>query len=363
MKKQALFLLLIGMLAGMLFLSSCSFPADTKQDGAGSTAATSGDRTAETRKAEKELEESKKPTESEKKATGGERLAITLYYQDAEGYVIPATRRVMKQEGIARAALNGLIDSAANREELEYFGLYPVLPAGTQIFGINLKDGVAVVDFDKKLLEYKDRVAERNIISSIVYTLTEFRTIKGVKILVNGYAKDKLQYGTVVSGILNRDNVLINADRVNLKEGMRKADAYLFKKVKEDCAYILPLSVEYEILGNSGLPGKIVYLLTKAYPDGRLYSEVPSSASLIGSSISKGLLTLNFDGGILDYGGRAREEGIIKQILYSMKQVEGVEKIKLLVNGRVASLPEGTDVSKEMPAPKEINDLIDAAEK
>ena len=358
MKKLVLFLLVMGMLG----FSSCSFPEDAKPDSAGGTAATSGGGTAETQNTEKELEESKKPTGTEKRAIGGERLSITLYYQDGDGYVIPATRRVVKQEGIAKAALNGLIDSAANREELMYFGLHPVLPAGTQVFGINLKDGVAVVDFDKKLLEYKDRIAERNIISSIVYTLTEFKTIKGVKILVNGYAKDKLQYGTVVSGILNRDNVLINAERVNLKEGMRKADAYLFKKVKEDCAYILPLSVEYEILGNSGLPGKIVQLLTKAWQDDRLYSEVPSSASLIGSSISKGLLTLNFDGGILDYGGQAREEGIIKQILYSMKQVEGVEKVKLLVNGRVASLPEGTDVSKEMPAPKEINDVIDVIE-
>ena len=73
-------------------------------------------------------------------------IPVTLYYQDIDGYLIPMTRWVDKQPGIARAALDGLTDSAITREELRYYGIYPVLPVNTEVLGINIKDGIAIVD-------------------------------------------------------------------------------------------------------------------------------------------------------------------------------------------------------------------------
>jgi len=45
----------------------------------------------------------------------------------------------------------------------------------------------------------------------------------------------------------------------------------------------------------------------------------------------------------------------LKQILYSMKQLKNIEKIRILIEGKKDHLPEGTDISGEMLLPVEIN--------
>jgi len=287
-------------------------------------------------------------------------IALTLYYQDKEGQLIPVTRRVAKQEGIARVAIAGLIDSAINREEIKYYGLYPVLPAGTEILGITIRNGTAVIDFSKELLNYNDEITERNIITSIVYTLTEFKTVDNVKILVNGYLINKLKFGTDVSGILSRETVLINSGRFRPEEGLGKVDIYLFKTVKDTMVYILPLSVEISRVKSKDVPSRIFESLCKESNIEGLFNQLPSETRLLSSSIKGTTLTLDFDEGLVSYGGgTAREQGIIEQILYSAKQIKGVEKVKILINGKTRELPEGYDISKAVPMPSVINDVID----
>ena len=36
-------------------------------------------------------------------------------------------KKCSKQEGLAKAAVNGLVNEACDREQLDYYGLYPVL--------------------------------------------------------------------------------------------------------------------------------------------------------------------------------------------------------------------------------------------
>ena len=79
-----------------------------------------------------------------------------------------------------------------------------MLPEGTEILGMNIKDSTVIVDFNEKFLEYEDKTEEVNAISSIVYSLTEFNNINDVKILVEGREKDILKYGTDISGLLNK---------------------------------------------------------------------------------------------------------------------------------------------------------------
>lgn len=288
-----------------------------------------------------------------------EGIMITLYYQDKDRYVVPVTRRVPKHEGLARTAVTALIDSAANREEIGYYGLYPVLPKGTEILGINIKEDTAVVDLNKKLLEYKDSSDERNIITSLVYTLTEFKTIKGVQILINGHTGGKLKFGTDISEVLKRGNVFINGKRVNISKTNGKFDIYLFKRANDKYIYTLPMSAEKPKAANDGLPELIIESLSKKVENGVLTTEIPEGTKILESSLKGNLLVLNFNNKLINYGGTAREDGLLKQILYSMKQIDGAEKVRILVEGKSIELPEGTDISKSIDIPPEINDVID----
>lgn len=315
-------------------------PADTTQAAIGDSGASSSISQAETE-------------------TVKAKLPVTLYYQDGDGYLVPMTRWIENQQGIARAAVSGLIDSAITREEIQYYGVYPVLPVNTDILGINIKDRTATIDFNKSLLGYKDEASERNLVASVVYTLTEFSTIDRVRILVNGYPQKVLKYGTDVSEPLSRKNVFINSAAAIIGNNSAKADIYCFKQANEGFTYLLPFSIEYGAAGEELKPETLVNLLLTEKTDEKLQSEMPVDAMLIGSSEENGILTLNFDTAFIKYGGTAKEEGILKQLAYTMKQLKGPGKIKLQVEGVPAELPEGTDISKGLVIPKTINDYID----
>ncbi len=290
-----------------------------------------------------------------------EEIHIEAYYQDNEGYLIPVTRRVPKQLSIAKASIKALIDTPINREEIAYFGLYPTLPQGTE-FTINIKEGIAVIDFNNKVLDYKNEIVEYNFVASVVYTLTQFETINEVRILINGYMQQLLKYGTDISRALSRKNILVNSVEgkkgINLTNGMQKIDIYLLKTIKNNVC-ILPVSLECVSLNEDNLQGEIIKKLSTIPQNQELFSEVPNNLELIGSSIKSGLLTLNFDIDISNYGGTQREYGMVNQILYSMKQINGIDKVRFLINGEVKDLIEGTDISKPIPIPSSINDIID----
>ena len=286
-------------------------------------------------------------------------MQVNIYYQDADGYIIPVTRRISKQEGIARAAINSLIDNSINREEIDYYGLYPVLPKGTRILGLTIREGTAIIDFSGELLDYDSEKAEKCIISSIVYTLTEFSTVQRVRILVNGSRKDRLKFGTDISEDLDRQNILINSEKINVEQGMAKYDVYLFKAANDRFSYILPVSAEASGIDADAIAARIISDLGKKPAGGVLFSELPEGTELIGSDIKDDMIVLDISKEIMNYGGNAREEGILRQILYSMAQIEGVKKVKILVGGKATNLPEGTDLTESMSIPSVINDYID----
>lgn len=287
------------------------------------------------------------------------KLPVVLYYQDGDGYLVPMTRWIENQQGIARAAVSGLIDSAITREEIQYYGVYPVLPVNTDVQGINIKDGTATIDFNRSLLSYPDQASERKLVASVVYTLTEFSTIDSVRILVNGYPQKVLKYGTDISAPLSRENVYINSAGAITGNNFAKADIYCFKRANEGFTYLLPVSMEYGAAGEELKPETLVNLLMKEKTDEKLQSEMPEGAKLIGSSEDNGILTLNFDASFIKYGGTAKEEGILKQLAYTMRQLKSPGRIKIQVEGVPAELPEGTDISKGIIIPKTINDYME----
>ncbi len=283
------------------------------------------------------------------------RIPVTVYYQDRDGYLIPMTRWIQMQQGIAKAAVSLNVDSAVAREEVAYYGVYPVMPMGTDILGIDIKDGIATIDFDRHLLSYGNAASERNIIAAIVYTLTEFKTIGKVQILINGYMQGILKYGTNISGALERKDVIINNDASLQAVGSGKADVFLYKMTNEGFTYLVPVSVTDSAI----TPENMVKRLLGINAEGGLYTEIPDGAKLLECRINNDVLTLNFNNSFSDYVGNEKDEGILKQLAYTLRQVEGIRKLKILIEGRKLEMSEGADISAGLVIPATINDVID----
>lgn len=286
------------------------------------------------------------------------RQPVTVYYQDKDGCLVPMSRWIMRQQGIARAAVSLCIDGTVAREELAYYGVFPVIPAHAEISGIDIRGGIATIDFSRHLLDYDNEITERNIVASIVYTLTEFKTVDKVRILVNGYTQGILKYGTDISGPLGREDISINTDTPLMDVGAGKVDIFMLKKANEGFTYLVPVSVpDTELEGE--LPEILVRKLLDEEAGDGTYSEIPEETELLNCSTYYDILTLNFSAGFINYGGNTKEEGILKQLAYTVRQIEGIKSLKILVDGKKVELPEGTDISSGLRIPSTINDVMD----
>jgi germination protein M len=113
---------------------------------------------------------------------------VTLYFasmEDNEFYLVPQTREVQSSGNIYQLAIQELIKGPAGE------ALYPTLPSDTTVNSIEVSGGVAVVDFDIRIITNFEEIphsstTETLALYSITNTLTEFDDIEKVKITIEG---------------------------------------------------------------------------------------------------------------------------------------------------------------------------------
>jgi germination protein M len=286
-------------------------------------------------------------------------VLLTLFYRNKEGLLVPVTRSVLKQEGLAKAAINGLVDEAVTREQLDYYGLYPVLPQGTKIKGMSIKNGSAIVDFSKEFLNIDTQQDEQMAVSSVVYTLTGFKTISDVSIRVEGKAIDKLNNGTDLSEIRNRNNTFINAEEIQLKEGYVKCDLYYMAYGSNNFNYLVPVSTQIEKSEDNKLPIMMFTELCKKPSGSKYFTSFPQETKLLSCVWQGDLAILDFSSQISNYGGSEKEDSLLNQIYYTINQLKGIHKVKILIDGKENTLPEGTEVANSKSLPTTFNTVID----
>lgn len=142
---------------------------------------------------------------------------IMAYYEDENGFVVPVNTEIPWEEGIAKATLRSMVVGSETEKRIAQSGLHGVLPEGTEIKGMSIKDGVCRVDFSKNILNTSTYEQEENMISAITYTLTEFPTINKVELLVEGQALASLSKGYAINTGFERENINLygSADGVN----------------------------------------------------------------------------------------------------------------------------------------------------
>ncbi len=286
-------------------------------------------------------------------------LLITLYYKNKKGLLVPVTRTVKKQEGLAKAAILGLVNEAVTREQLDYYGLYPVLPKGTKVKGINIKDKVAVIDFSKEFLNISGKQEEQEAVASIVYTLTGFSTVSDVRFRVEGKEITTLENGLDLSALRNRSNTLINSSDTQIKAGCVKCDLYYVSDDSNNHNYFVPVSVQIPQSDPNGIPELIFNELSKKPNDTTYFTSIPEGTKLLSFDKQGSTAVLDFSSQISNYGGSEKEDSLLNQIYYTMSQMKGIHKIKLLINGKEKPLPEGTEVASAKSVPVTFNKVID----
>ncbi len=116
-------------------------------------------------------------------------LQVKLYFPDNHAEKLQLEQRNISVVGggTARAAVEALILGPTTN-------LASSIPSGTRLLNIYIQNGICFVDFSKEFITNHSggSAGETMTLYSIVNTLTEFNTIKGVQILVEGKTGETL---------------------------------------------------------------------------------------------------------------------------------------------------------------------------
>lgn len=116
-------------------------------------------------------------------STSARPTSLSLYFLRG-AYVGTARRTVLASDATAQIALEALLagPTVAEREA----GLHTQIPEGTHLLGLTIKDGLAVADLSAAFGAGVDPREDKGRLAEVVYTLTQFPTVDGVRLKVEG---------------------------------------------------------------------------------------------------------------------------------------------------------------------------------
>ncbi len=145
-------------------------------------------------KHEGDIEGGEDPGDGEKGTPEERKVNITLYFGDKKavesgapagtGYVIPVVREYPHTTAVLRLALQELIRGPLPGED----DLVRTMPATAKILDLKIENEIAYIDFSSELVTDSPggTLGGAILIQSLVYTATEFPTVKSVLVTVKG---------------------------------------------------------------------------------------------------------------------------------------------------------------------------------
>lgn len=275
-------------------------------------------------------------------ATGpsnGETVPTLVYYQDGDGYLVPVTRQVPKQDGIAKATLSLMVKSAQNDMDAARMGLRTVIPEGTT-FDIDIANGKARVDMSKEALSCQSLEEETLMVQAVAGTLGNFETVETVDFLFDGQKRSKLTFGTDVSGAFSGD--LINLESVSTSAGQNASQIQLYFPSQTGRVMV---PVTRTVFSNADMTTAMLELAKGPREDSGLERALPKEVGVKSVSMKNGTVTVDFT---KEFGEAVKDSGAAKHTLraitYTLSRFPDVKKVEVTVEG-VKYTPEKDDTA------------------
>jgi hypothetical protein len=98
--------------------------------------------------------------------------------------LVPVLREIPATKGVANAAVAQLLAGPTAGERSR--SISSQLPAGLQLLGLTIKDGLATVDLSSEFTAGGPGEAYQTRLAQVVYTLTQFPSVKHVSVMIEG---------------------------------------------------------------------------------------------------------------------------------------------------------------------------------
>ena len=267
-------------------------------------------------------------------ASATELQQTVVYYEDGDGYLVPVQRDVERQDGIAKATLNLMVQSARNDMDAARLGLIPVVPEGTT-FDLDIANGHARVDMSRAVLSAADKQQEENLRTAIVWALTEFDTVKDVSFLVDGQQRDTLTHGTNISGSYTR--VGLNQEEATQEVFGGASEVQLYFPA-QDGRLLVPVS--RTVYSSDDVATAVFEFLRGPKADSGLETPLPEDTQLLGVSVKDGVVTINFSKSFTRIAEQS-DGGVqaMRALMLTCTRYPGIRKVKILVDGEPYQMP------------------------
>jgi len=241
-------------------------------------------------------------------------IKSTIYLIDSDDYVARTSISTCKCEGKEKAKdlLEGLIIEGTKTNIIPN-GFRSIIPPGTSIKNIELKDKTITIDFSKEFLEVNEN-EENKMIEAIVYTLTSIDGIDKVIIKVEGEELTKLPSGNTLPTVLDRTyGINKSYDLVNTSN----IESYTVYYVSEYNSNKYYVPVTKYVNGKSDDPIRVIIKELSSSPiyETNLMSYLNTSTELNNYELIGDNLKLNFNELLLN---DLDEKNILEEVIYTI---------------------------------------------
>ncbi len=262
-------------------------------------------------------------------ASDVEMQSTVCWYEDGDGYLVPVTRQVPKQDGVAKATLALMVKSSENDLAAARMGLTNVIPEGVT-FDLDISGGQARLDMSKEALNCASAEEELLMVHGAAATLCGFDTVEEVSFLFDGQKRSKLTHGTDVSGTFT-------ADVVNLESVTTMASGYAdqVQLYFPSASGRLLVPVTRTVFSPADISTAILELAKGPKTDSGLERPLPEGCGIRSVKVKNGTATIDFSQEFInvtrqDDGGQQA----IRAVLFTASQFPGVKKVEILVDGQ-----------------------------
>jgi len=262
-------------------------------------------------------------------ATGG-LSTNSIYLLNKDGYLVKS--KIVLDTSDKKEQIAKIINNLIIREDSKFSnGLMATIPENTKIREIIYANEIVTIDFSKDFLKV-DVSHEKQMITSIVYSIIELGEVKGVSFLVEG--ESLLEYPNThekLPSVLDKSIGINKKYVVNSRDNISKVVVYYLEDI-DDSIYYVPVT---KYINDDRDKIKIIVeeLSTNYIYENNLMSFLDSKAKLLDYREENNTLILNFNDYLFDYNDKVLEE-VLYSISYSVFDNYEVDMVMFEVNNK-----------------------------
>lgn len=216
-----------------------------------------------------------------------------------------------------------------------YSGLHGILPNNTKLLNMELKDEILTLDFNKELLNINEDKEEK-VIESLVYSLLNFKEIKGIKITIDGKPLTKLPQSNIkLNDVLTKEIGINKEYYITCTSDIQKVVLYYYEE-KDSNKYYVPVT-KYLNSKDDKIKVIIDNLKNNYLSETNLMSYLNEKVLIKNYEYKDNIVTLSFKN-ILDFSNDKIEEEVIYTIANSIFDSTDATKIIFLDNDHIINV-------------------------